>query len=85
MELKAHPHHILRNNKTAAGAGADRLSTGMKQSFGIVEGRAAIVNPGRPLFFVATDSEAAIRIVRELFEMIKSKLPGKCAIKFEKA
>jgi len=30
--VKIFPHHILRNNKAAAGAGADRLSTGMKQT-----------------------------------------------------
>ncbi len=82
--VKIYPHHILRNNKAAAGAGADRLSTGMKQSFGIVEGRAAQVLAGQTLFMVACDSEIATRIVRNAFSMTKSKLPCKTRITFEK-
>lgn len=82
LELKAHPHHILRNNKTAAGAGADRLSTGMKQSFGIIEGRAAMVSKGKPLYLAACSTEAGTRVVREALNMIKSKIPGKTSIRF---
>ena len=84
FEIKAHPHHILRNNKTAAGAGADRLSTGMKQSFGIVEGRAAMIGAGRPIFFVACANEHSARIIREVMHMAKAKIPGKTIIRFEK-
>lgn len=84
LELRAHPHHILRNNKTAAGAGADRLSTGMKQSFGIVEGRAAMVKAGHALYLIACANDAAVRVAREALGMIKSKIPGKTGVKFEK-
>ena len=45
------PHHMLRENKSAGGvAGADRLSHGMKHSFGITIGRAAIVKEGKEVF-----------------------------------
>ena len=82
--VKIHPHHILRNNKAAAGAGADRLSTGMKQSFGIIEGRAARVLGGQELFMVACDSESSVRVVRSILSMAKAKLPCKTSISFEK-
>src|SRR3989344_4449282 len=35
FSVRVFPHHILRENKAAAGAGADRLSSGMKHSFGV--------------------------------------------------
>jgi len=82
--IKVYPHHILRNNKTAAGAGADRLSSGMKHSFGIVEGRAAIVRPGKEIFFVACETEQGIRIAREAMTIVKSKMPCRSRIIFEK-
>ena len=83
--VKIYPHHILRNNKAAAGAGADRLSTGMKQSFGIIEGRAARVFAGQELFMVACDTEGAVSTVRQVISMTKAKLPCRTRITFEKA
>lgn len=80
LELKVKPHHILRNNKTAAGAGADRLSTGMKHSFGIVEGRAAMVPAGKEVFIIACLNEAGIKKAREAMQMAKAKLPGSTKI-----
>ena len=34
LKVRVYPFHILRENPLAAGAGADRMSTGMKHSFG---------------------------------------------------
>lgn len=82
--IKVFPHHILRNNKTAAGAGADRLSSGMKHSFGIIEGRAAIVKPGKEIFVVYTETEQGARVAREAMKMVKAKIPCKNRIVFEK-
>jgi large subunit ribosomal protein L10e len=82
--IKVFPHHILRNNKTAAGAGADRLSSGMKQSFGIIEGRAARVSKGQELYLLACDTESSSRVAREILNMAKAKLPCKTRVTFEK-
>ena len=82
--VKVYPHHILRENKTAAGAGADRLSSGMKHSYGVVIGRAAIVNPQKEIFFITCTTEKGARIVRETLAKIKSKLPCNTKIVFEK-
>ena len=84
LVIKVYPHHILRNNKTAAGAGADRLSSGMKHSFGVVEGRAAIVNAGKEIFFIACETEQAVKVAREAIAMVKSKIPCKTRTIFEK-
>ncbi len=82
--VKIYPHHILRNNKAAAGAGADRLSTGMKQSFGIIEGRAARVFAGQELFMIACDTETSVGTARKILSRAKSKLPCRTRITFEK-
>ncbi|MBU0466938.1 MAG: 50S ribosomal protein L16 [Nanoarchaeota archaeon] len=82
--IKVYPHHILRENKTAAGAGADRLSSGMKHSFGVAAGRAAIINKGKEIFFVSCTTEKAARVVRAALTKVKPKVPFKNRIVFEK-
>ena len=85
LQVKVYPHHILRENKTAAGAGADRLSSGMKHSFGITIGRAAIVSAGKEIFYVSCENEKAARAARDALSQIKPKIPGKTKISFEMA
>ncbi len=84
LAVKVYPHHLLRDNKTAAGAGADRLSTGMSHSFGIVVGRAAIVNPGKEIFMISCANEKIAQIARDALIQIKPKVPCKVRIVFEK-
>ncbi|MCF7799334.1 50S ribosomal protein L16 [Candidatus Woesearchaeota archaeon] len=52
LKFRVYPHHILRNNPLASGAGADRMSTGMKMSFGKAVGLAARVHKGQPILEV---------------------------------
>jgi large subunit ribosomal protein L10e len=47
---RVYPHHILRENKQATGAGADRVSQGMRLSFGKNVGTAARVKAGQEVF-----------------------------------
>ena len=82
--VKVFPHHILRENKTAAGAGADRLSSGMKHSFGVTIGRAAIVSAGKEIFFVSCLDEKTVRIARQALQKVKSKVPFRSKIVLEK-
>ena len=82
--VKVFPHHILRENKTASGAGADRLSSGMKHSFGVNIGRAAIVNKGTEVFFVSTVDERTARIARKALMKVKPKIPCRGRILVEK-
>ncbi len=85
MMIKVHPHHLIRENKSAAAvAGADRISTGMTQSFGVVIGRAALVKPGQEIFFISCTNEKAARIAKEALISIRAKVACKTKIVFFK-
>jgi len=43
FRVNVYPHHVLRENKVATGAGADRISQGMRRAFGKAIGTAARV------------------------------------------
>jgi large subunit ribosomal protein L10e len=47
LVVRVYPHQILRENKQATGAGADRVSQGMRKSFGKNIGTAARVKAGQ--------------------------------------
>ncbi|PIN78644.1 50S ribosomal protein L16 [Candidatus Woesearchaeota archaeon CG10_big_fil_rev_8_21_14_0_10_34_8] len=57
FQVRVYPHHILRENPLASGAGADRMSTGMKCSFGKAIGVAARVKVGKEIFTVTVPKE----------------------------
>lgn len=84
MEIKAFPHHMLRENKLSAGAGADRLSTGMTHSYGIIIGRAALVSPGKVIIAISCADEKTAKLARDTLIKIKAKLPCSARVKFEK-
>ena len=77
LEAKIYPHHVLRENKMLTGAGADRMQTGMSQSFGKTIGRAAFVKGGQVLFVIAVRNEKGEIEARKLIKSAKSRLPGK--------
>ena len=52
--VKSYPHHIIRENKMIAGAGADRLQKGMRRAFGRPNDRAARLDKGTVIFVVRT-------------------------------
>lgn len=56
MKIRIYPHHILRENKQAQGAHADRIQKGMSHPFGKPIGRAARVKPGQVLISVLVDA-----------------------------
>ena len=47
LRVHTYPHHVLRENKQATGAGADRVSQGMRCAFGKNVGTAARVRRGQ--------------------------------------
>jgi len=79
FQLRKHPHHMLRDNVLASGAGADRMSTGMAGSYGKVIGRAAQVHKGETLFIVRTDKKN-LGIAKQALIRCKNKLPCQCQI-----
>jgi large subunit ribosomal protein L10e len=84
FKIKCYPHHILRENKIAAGAGADRLSSGMRHSFGVIAGRAAIINPGQEILFVTCTDNKGSSVTKKAITMIKPKVPCKTRIVIER-
>ena len=52
FKVRVFPHHVLRENKQATGAGADRVSEGMRLAFGKAVGTAARVTPGQKIMTV---------------------------------
>ena len=83
LAVKVFPHHMVRENKSAGGmAGADRISTGMTQAFGVVIGRSALVPAGKDVFFVACANDKAARVARLALNSVKAKLPCKGKLVF---
>lgn len=74
-----YPHHVLRENLLATGAGADRFQTGMRLAFGKIIGTAAQVKEGQRLLEVRVDSAKEGR-AKEALKVAASKLPVRCTI-----
>jgi len=77
--INIYPHHILRDNKMLTGAGADRMQTGMQQSFGKVVGSAAQVKEGTAILTVCVD-EANLDFARKTLAKAKPRIAGKVAV-----
>jgi len=73
LKLMVYPHHILRENKMMATAGADRLQDGMRQAFGTPIGRAARVRAGQVVFLLKINKER-IAEGKEALKRAASKL-----------
>lgn len=74
LKVRVYPHEVLRENKQASGAGADRVSQGMRQSFGKAIGTAARVEVGQPIMTVRVTPER-FQFVKEAFRKANTKLP----------
>ncbi|MCC6012944.1 MAG: 50S ribosomal protein L16 [Candidatus Verstraetearchaeota archaeon] len=74
MRIRVYPHHILRENKMMAFAGADRLQEGMRRAFGKPVSRAARVKPFQPIIEVFVP-EDKVQIAKEALKKASSKIP----------
>ncbi|MET1101688.1 MAG: 50S ribosomal protein L16 [Pyrodictiaceae archaeon] len=74
FRIRVYPHHVLRENKMMAFAGADRLQEGMRQAFGKPVGTAARVYPGQVVLEVRVNKEH-IDQAKEALRRGASKLP----------
>ena len=77
--LKVYPFHVLRENPLASGAGADRMSTGMKMSYGKTIGAAARIRDGQTVFELRLDKKD-IKVGREALGRSATKLPCTCKV-----
>ena len=79
FKMRKYPHHVLRENPLATGAGADRFSQGMRLSWGKAIGSAARVLAGEKLL-TAWVPEGKDAIAKEALHRAIAKLPGSCRI-----
>jgi len=76
FKVRVYPHHIMRENKTATGAGADRVSSGMRESYGKPIGRAARVKISQKVLSVSVPA-AKVPVAKEALRKANAKLSGK--------
>lgn len=76
IKIRAHPFHVLRANKMLSCAGADRLSSGMRHSYGKPIGVSARVNIGQVLISVRS-KDASEEHVIEAIRRGKFKFAGR--------
>ena len=73
--VRVYPHHILRENKQATGAGADRVSQGMRKSFGKNVGTAARVKAGQEVMTIQIPKQMELQAKMAL-KKASQKLPS---------
>lgn len=80
MKIRVYPYQILRENKQATGAGADRVTKGMAHPFGKPIGRAVRVKEGSIVMSMLID-QANLQIGKDAMGRAMGKLPGKWSLK----
>ncbi|MCL4359272.1 MAG: 50S ribosomal protein L16 [Candidatus Thermoplasmatota archaeon] len=83
LQIRPYPHQVLREHKMATGAGADRISSGMKLSFGRPVGTAARVYENE-IIMVARINSAGAKQLKDALHKASFKLPTPCKIKITK-
>lgn len=82
MLLRTYPFHILRENPLAAGAGADRFSTGMQKSFGKPIGSAARIKKGQKVVTVCVNKKD-LKLAKRALDRFRKKIPSSYLIQIE--
>ena len=74
LKVLVFPHVVLRENKQATGAGADRVSDGMRRAFGKAVGLAANVGKGQRVMYVRV-AVPNFRHAKDSMRRAAAKLP----------
>ncbi len=82
LTIRVYPHNVLRENKQATGAGADRVSQGMRSSWGKIVSVAARVQPNQILMTVETTKQN-IEQAKDALRKAGMKLPTPCKINID--
>lgn len=83
LKCKVYPHVVLRENKQASGAGADRVSDGMRRSYGKPVGRGAVVDKGQKLIEIRT-TKTFFKAAKDSLRRAAMKYPMPCNITIDK-
>lgn len=79
LRFRMYPHHVLRENPLASGAGADRMSTGMKKSYGKSISTAARVFEGQEIMELRIN-KVNLKVAKLALERASKKFPCSCKI-----
>ncbi|MBU0457217.1 MAG: 50S ribosomal protein L16 [Nanoarchaeota archaeon] len=79
LRVRVYPFHVLRENPLASGAGADRMSTGMKKSYGKSISSAARMKEGQAVLELRINKEH-FKIGKEALSRSAKKLPCSCKV-----
>ena len=79
LRVRVYPHVVLRENKQATGAGADRVSQGMRASYGKIVSTAANVKPDQIIMEIFTLPQY-IKNAKESLRKAGMKIPSPCRI-----
>jgi large subunit ribosomal protein L10e len=81
LRVRVYPHNVLRENKQATGAGADRVSQGMRSAYGKIVSIAAHVKPNQIIMTVET-TEQNIDQAKDALRKAGMKIPSPCKINY---
>ena len=84
LRIRVYPHVVLRENKQATGAGADRVSQGMRAAYGKNVGTAAQVEPYQVIATVETNEEY-INYAKDALRKAGMKIPSPCKVNVNQA
>jgi len=83
LKLRTYPHHIVRENPMATGAGADRVQSGMRNAFGKPVSVEALVKKGQKVITIQTEKKNYKAAVSAL-KRASMKLPATCKVVVDK-
>jgi large subunit ribosomal protein L10e len=83
FRIRVYPHIVIRENKQASGAGADRVSMGMRRAYGKPVGTAARVKMNQILMTLDT-TEQFFTPAKEALRKASMKLTPSCTINIVK-
>ena len=84
LRIRVYPHVVLRENKQATGAGADRVSQGMRAAYGKNVGTAAQVEPDQIIATIETNEEH-IKQAKDALRKAGMKIPSPCKVNINEA
>lgn len=82
LQVRMVPHNVIRENPLATGAGADRISTGMKLSFGRPISRSAQIRKGKVMISVFVNDDGK-EIGKLALKKAAYKAPIACKVMLE--
>jgi large subunit ribosomal protein L10e len=79
LKIRVYPHHIVRENPMATGAGADRVQDGMRKAFGKPVSSVALVKANQKVLTIKTNKKN-FKDAKEALRRAAMKFPVSCRI-----